>query len=91
MAQAVRTMGELVERRKWEKTGEPRENPLTGCLSTTKPRWHELGSNRGVQGPEVSALPLIHSQCSTMKFGFPGTLYKIDQVQLNSLNREDLR
>jgi len=30
------------------------------CLSTTKLTWHELGSNRRPQAPEVSALVLTH-------------------------------
>ena len=48
---------ELVEWKKWEETGAPRENPRTRCLSTTKPTWHEQGSIRGPLAPEVSALP----------------------------------
>ena len=48
--------------KKGEETGELRENPRTRCLFTTKPTWHEPGSNWGPHAPEVSALPLSYGR-----------------------------
>jgi len=49
---------ELLEWRKWEETGAPRENPRTWCLPTTKSTWHEQRSIRRPLSPEMSALPI---------------------------------